>query len=166
MQQGFQSEPSSSTRTFSADAVFGVDADGTADSFPKAAKLFLSLGVYATGAGNVQPKEDKMNRGKWLLLAALAGLLAAAPTAFAGDPYESSLGIRADIHRDRIHHLQTRRQIYRDHLGLRSDRRQFGPHSRQVRADRHLLRHDQRRFVRQARDIHRDRKQLLHRRSF
>ncbi|HUZ47082.1 MAG TPA: hypothetical protein VMW54_10640 [Terriglobia bacterium] len=100
----------------------------------------------------------------WLLLATLAGLLAAAPAAFAGGPYESNPGFRVDIHRDRLQQFQTRRQIHREHMRLRFDRRQFGPYSRQARVERYRLRHAQYRFYHHSRDLHRDRVQLRHRR--
>ncbi len=97
---------------------------------------------------------------KWLLLATLAGLLAAAPAAFA----RGHLGARVDIQQDQLQRFKTRRQIYRDHMRLRFDRRQFGPYSRQARAERHRLRRAQYRFVRRSRDLRRDHAQLRYRR--
>ena len=101
---------------------------------------------------------------KWLFLATLAWLLTAAPAAFAEGPNESHLGARVDIRRDQFQRFQTRRQIYRDHMRLRFDRRTFGPYSRQARVERHRLRRAQRRFVRQSRDLRRDHARLWYRR--
>ena len=105
----------------------------------------------------------KPNTRNWLVLAALAGFLATAPTAFAQGFYGTRAGTRVDMHRDRQHLRHIQRHIYRDQRNLRIDRRQFGPRSRQARADRHRLRYDQRRFYRQVRDLHRDRRQLRYR---
>ncbi len=109
-----------------------------------------------------------MNRktSKWLLLTVLAGLLATAPAVFAQGFHRTKLGVRANIHRNRVVHRATARQIHRDRVALRFDRRQFGAASWQARADRHQLRHNLRRFHRQARHLHRDQAYLRYHNAY
>jgi hypothetical protein len=108
----------------------------------------------------------KSSTRNWIVLAALAGFLSAAPAAFAQGYYGPRPAARADIRQDRRHLRRIDRHIVRDHRRLRIARHTFGPGSGPTRAARHHLRRDQRRYARQARDLHRDRRQLWARRSY
>ncbi len=101
---------------------------------------------------------------KWLLSAALGGLLLFGPGAAMAQtetptaPNEPKPGTRVDRKEDKAEARQLRARIEEERERLRADENQFGKNSPQARADRKQLRADRRALYNVREDRERDRR--------